>query len=286
MDEEDYGFYSHGGKETLRFTENTITKTGANAILLERHEGATIVSHNTFDRGIGDGAVDAYFNMNYGGTDITTLQKVSHNTINMGTNAPGALFDSLHRGTGITFAAGFTGVPGEAGGFTNVLIDSNKIVNLRANRRGIGTWNNAEPPSKGNIAAVIQHNTVWGFGKDVAGSMGINTIGYISGSLILDNELKYLDAGIRLREWNSDNASFLEISDNQIQAILGIDLQNLASNNYIDHNNICASGPWAVLLQAGTSENVVTKNTLKAYKKWGNATVQNSGTDNTVAGNN
>ena len=139
----------------------------------------------------------------------------------------------------------------------------------------------------------IQHNTVWGFGKDVAGSMGIDTLGYISGALILDNELKYLDTGIRLRQysgnWNSGtpgNAESLEISDNQIQAILGTDLQNLASNNYIDHNNICASGPWAVLLQAGTSENIVTKNTLKAYKKWGNATVQNSGTDNTVAGNN
>lgn len=283
VDEEDYGFYSNGGKETLRFTENTITKTGSNAILLERHEGATVVSHNTFDRGVGDGSVDAYFNMNYGGTDITTLQKVSHNNINMGTNAPGKPFDSAHRGTGITFAAGFNA---NAGGFTNVLVDSNNLVNLRANRRGIGTWNDAAPPSGGNIAAVIQHNTVSGFGKDVTGSMGIDTIGYIEQTVILDNELRCLDTGIRLRVWNAQNASFLEISDNQIQAFLGIDLEEQASNNYIDHNNICASGLWTVMLQAVTSDNVVTKNYLKAGKKKGDATVSDPGAGNMVAGNN
>jgi len=66
----------------------------------ERHVGPTDVSYNTFDRNHKDIDSDAFFCMNYGGTAITTLQKVSHNTIDMGV---GTTFTNATRGTAITF---------------------------------------------------------------------------------------------------------------------------------------------------------------------------------------
>jgi hypothetical protein len=132
------------------FTNNKISQTGANAILLERHYGASDVSHNTFDRGVADGPNDAYFSMNYG-PDITTLQKVKDNKIDMGS---GTTFDSDHRGFAITFAGAFAGADG---GFTNVEVDHNEILNLKPFRRGISFWNNGAGAG-GDITGVITDN--------------------------------------------------------------------------------------------------------------------------------
>lgn len=251
-DDEDYGFYSNSGKESLVFTDNEISETGANPILLELHSGPTDVSHNTFDVGIGPS--DGYFNMNYGGTDITTPQKVSHNTVDASTGDPS------YRATGITVVAGFTGAKG---GFTNVQIDHNEISlgsdTVNRNRRGIGTWNNATTPTDNNIVAVITHNEVTGTG----GQYGIGTIGYITDTHITHNHLEEMVTGIKLRTWSNANAVDLDIS----------------------RNHVDASGNYAIILEADSLTNVVKDNHLEAATLTGDASVQDLGAGNIVMQN-
>lgn len=196
-DEEDYGFYSNSGQESLVFTFNEISQTGSNAILLEKHSGATNVSNNTWDRGVADGTVDPYFNMNYDGADITTLQKVSHNTIDMGT---GAVFDNDHRGFAITFASSFTGTPGR---FTNIQVTDNLILNLKDYRRGIGFWNNAPSDgATGNIQApLISGNTMLGVPGNT-GSQGIRLLGLVTNAIIGNNTINNVDIVFRGQLWN------------------------------------------------------------------------------------
>ena len=98
-DEEDYGFYSHSGKESLVFSGNQITQTGANALLLEKHEGAVDVSYNALDAGVY--GTDAIFNMTYGGLDITALHKFSHNAIDLSTGS------GTGNATGVSIASSF-----------------------------------------------------------------------------------------------------------------------------------------------------------------------------------
>ncbi|MDD5542713.1 MAG: hypothetical protein PHX83_06025 [Acidobacteriia bacterium] len=273
-DDQDYGFYSNSGKETLTFTHNEISKTGANAILLELHSGPTDFSHNTFDAGAY--GADAYFNMNYGGTDITSPQKVSHNKIDMGTGGP---FDSAHRATGVSFVAGFTGTPG---GFTDVQIDHNDFDNLQPYRRGAGLWNNLPYPAyRNNIPAVIEHNKVSGDG----GQFGIDTVGYFASVQINHNEINGVDTGISLRTWNNQSAAGMTISDNHIKAALGLGLEAGSASNQINQNHVDATGPFAVVLNNGTFYNIVTDNHLKALSAKGDTSVKNLGVNNVVKDN-
>ncbi|MFH0978743.1 MAG: hypothetical protein V1837_05580 [Candidatus Woesearchaeota archaeon] len=241
LDEQDYGFYSNSGLETLIFTYNSITQTGANAILLEMHAGPTDVSFNTWDRGVADGSVDSYFNMNYGGSDITTLQKVSNNIIDMGT---GTDFDSAHRGFAITFAGDFTGAASQ-GGYTNVEISGNRIINLRDYRRGIGLWNNAPGTGAfGNInAPLINDNTIIGVPGSVGG-IGIRLLGLVTNAVIGSNQISNMDTSFLGAAYNGHIATGTTVNQNNLlTSITGFQWDGVpfldATNNYWG----CATGP-------------------------------------------
>jgi len=209
-DDEDYGFYSNGGLESLVFVHNEVSQTGSNAILLERHYGPTDVSDNVWDRGVSNNAVDPYFNMNYDGPDITTAQKVSHNTINMGTGNP------LPRGFAITFAASFTGVPG---GFTNIWIGNNEVINATADRKGIGLWNNAASQvSGGCVGTRITHNTVSGT-VGAAPSIGVRLLGFHTGTRVTNNTFNTLDIGVQLREWSGGDPLETTLTANRYNGV-------------------------------------------------------------------
>lgn len=194
--EEDYGIYGvNGGKENLIIINNTVTKTGANNILIERHTGTTEISNNTLDAGCY--GVDAIFIMTHSGTDVTSLQKVHHNTIDLSTGGP---FDYNHRATGITFAGAFIGT----GKFTNIQITENKIINLKPNRRGIGLWNNSSGDgSGGNITnPIITLNTISG-ADVVTDSMGIYTYGKVTNATINGNTITGVDYSFKERKHGS-----------------------------------------------------------------------------------
>ena len=95
---EDYGIYGqNGGKENLVITNNVVTQTGANNIVVETHQGTTNISYNTLDAGCY--GTDAIFIMTHSGKNVSNLQKVSHNTIDMGTGV------GTDRATGISVCA-------------------------------------------------------------------------------------------------------------------------------------------------------------------------------------
>ena len=241
-DENNYGLIAgYGSPASLVFTYNTLTNCGDNTILLERHVGSTDVSYNTFDRTAGDWASDAYFNMNYGGADITSLQRVSHNTIDMGA---GTVFTNDTRGTGISFASSFT-PPDGIGGFTNVEITDNVIYNLKPYRRGIGLWNGSTGSgSDGDFdAPVIAGNTILGT-SGATGSYGIRLLGLVTNASITDNDCDRLDYGIWVRAWNG----------------------HIATGTMANRNSLTNCSSYGILSEA-TSPNVDGR-----YNWWGDAT--------------
>ena len=184
-DEGDYGFYSNGGKETLIFTYNTMTQHGSNPILLEKHAGETDVSYNMLDEGVYGSVV--YFSMTYDNQDITTLQKVSHNDINLGT---GAHTGSDYYGGGIVFRSAFTGTPGK---YTNVEISDNTIHTMKGYRRAISLSNDASDSGADSeiVSPLITGNTI--IGTDEADSIGIQLRGSVTDALVQENSVSHCE---------------------------------------------------------------------------------------------
>jgi hypothetical protein len=151
------GFYSQNDAANVVFKHNSITNMGGNNIVFEVHTGATEISYNTLEAGVGL-AADSIFFMTYNGINVNTLQNISCNTFNMGT---GSVFDYDHRSSAISI-----NTPGAAYGvgdaqFTNVLIEGNTINNLKSYRRGIGFWNGGGS-NGGIIDPKVENNTITG----------------------------------------------------------------------------------------------------------------------------
>ncbi len=189
-EDEDYGLYANNSYASLVFRWCEIAQTGANAILIEQHSGATDVSYNTIQVGPGS---DCYFSMAYGGKYVSTLQKVHHNTFDM--NA--GVFDYAHRAAAITFCAAFTGVDG---GYTNIEVTENHITGLREYRRGIGTWNNSSGSGAGLISNMkIIGNVISGNGNTP--TYGISLLGRADGTVVEHNVVTGADKGFEGRAW-------------------------------------------------------------------------------------
>jgi hypothetical protein len=148
--------------------------------------------------------------MTYDGVDVTTLQKVSYNTFDMGTGGP---FDYDHRATGVSFCSVYpyygTSSPAK---FTNMVVSDNTFNNLQSNRRGIGFWIGGT----GNdlVSPEITGNTITGVGQP-ADSLGIDFVGSgdVSGANITGNSITGTAAGVILR---SGDASGAKINFNNI----------------------------------------------------------------------
>jgi hypothetical protein len=184
-DEGDYGFYSYGGQETLLFTNNTMTQHGSNPILLEKHAGETDVSYNILDEGVYGSVV--YFSMTYDNQDITTLQRVSYNDINLGT---GEHTGSDYISGGIIFRSAFTGTPGK---YTNIEITQNTIYNMKGYRRAISLSNDANGSGVDSeiSAPVIRGNRI--IGMDMPESIGLQLRGLISNVVIQENTITHCE---------------------------------------------------------------------------------------------
>ncbi len=214
-DQKDFGIYFHGNTGSCVASYNTIDQTNWNAILIETNPGATDMSYNTWDRGVANTSNDGYFNMNHDAADVTTLQKVSYNNVNMGNDA--GPYDNDHRGFAITFSGAYTGTNG---GFTNVQITNNVITNLKSYRRGIGLWNNAPVGADGDVVgAVITGNTITGV--SLTGTQGIRELGQHTGSVITGNTISNVERAHRGQAWNGHSPTGTLLNVN-----------NLAGNTY------------------------------------------------------
>lgn len=186
-----------GSKGSLIIERNTIAGTGANPILLEKHEGPTDISFNSLD--VGRLGADAIFTMTYDGVNITSLQKRNNNFINVGTGIPS------DGASGITFGSSFNSTDGT---FERIQIMRNVITDVIAGRRGISVWNGelGADGSAGNIVAPqIVGNVIMGVDSAAPDSKGIQLIGLVSHTKIINNEVAKLNIGVHL--WNLNGSS-------------------------------------------------------------------------------
>jgi len=192
-DWEDYGFYTNSGQEHLIFKDNVVTQTAANAVLIEKHIGSTELSYNTLDAGCW--GTDPIYCMTYGGTDISSLQKISHNIIDVSTginpHGPGD-----NKITGIGFSSAYLGCTGsdDSGMYTNIEISNNTIHNLQAYDRGIALDNFAwDDGAGGEISnAIIKDNNIEGISTS-SPSFAIRLSGLISDTDIQGNTITGCD---------------------------------------------------------------------------------------------
>lgn len=242
----DYGIYAAWGKEKLVFTHNLMTQHGSNPILIEVQTGETDVSYNTLDEGAYGSVV--YFSMTHDGTNITTLQKVSHNVINVGT---GIHTGSDYYGGAIVFRSAFLGLYGN-GTYTNVQITDNVINNLKGYRRAISLSDDASGDGSGGeiSSPTITGNIVTGTGE--IGSIGIQLRGLVTNANVSDNQINNVDTGILCAKGINGNCGpRTTITNNDISGCsTGINITdsavaivecNLIENNgeglFIDSNN-------------------------------------------------
>jgi hypothetical protein len=208
--EQDYGIYGqNGGKENLVITNNVVTQTGSNNIVLETHQGTTNISYNTLDAGCY--GVDAIFVMTHSGNDVANLQKISNNTINMGTG------EGTSGATGISFAAvaEYYGVSPARFLANSIEINNNNISNLKVNRRGIGFWNDAAVGSEGDIISpLVSNNAIAGASGSVTGSMGIDTLGLVTDANITNNTITGVDYSFKERAWRGNIAAGTKLNLN------------------------------------------------------------------------
>lgn len=187
------------------FQHNEVRDAGSNSILIERHVGPTDVSFNKLDRGVrAPQGITSYVNMSHTGSVITSLQRVSYNTIDMA-NDPGP-YTVTNSSSAIAFLAGLTGVT--VGNYTNVEIVGNTIINLESYRRGIVLSNNITTlanTANGTISnALISCNSMSGpAGSPQEGSIGIRLVGNIPSPTISNNSMDSVDIGFRAE--NPDN---------------------------------------------------------------------------------
>jgi nitrous oxidase accessory protein NosD len=210
--QEDYGIYGqNGGKENLVITHNVVTQTGANNIVVEAHQGTTGISYNTLDAGAY--GTDAIFIMTHSAKDVSNKQTVSDNDIDMSTGI------GTSGATGISFAtvAGTYGTTPARFLAGSIEISNNTIHDLKANRRGIGFWNDAAAGQGADgdiISPLVINNSVEAVTGNPAGSMGIDTIGQVSNAEITNNAISNVDFCYKERVWNENIASGTLLNQN------------------------------------------------------------------------
>ena len=191
---EDYGIWAYTGNGDLIIKDSYFTDM-YHAILIEKITGALTIETNNFDNlytpyyapysgDVGGRAIEA---ITYGGTNITSLQKVAGNTF---TN---------FRSTGVIFSGGFGG--SGVGKYTNVVIENNDftfassdIVNNfgAINLRNVST-SNSDP--NGGVTADIHNNTI-----NVPSSSGIQISGLNGATTIHDNSILGVPYGLKADE--------------------------------------------------------------------------------------
>lgn len=197
-DEEDYGLYANGGLEHLIFNQNMVTGTGANSVLIEINPGPTDISHNTIDAGCW--GIDPIYYFTYSGNHITTLQKISNNTIDVSTGSnprtPG-----YNKITGIGFSGAWKGYfwddPTDTGKYTNIIISDNLITGVGVWNRGIALDNFAQGSGIGGEIsnAIIKGNIFTGPSSPTEYSssqcFGIRLSGLVTNTLIRENQITH-----------------------------------------------------------------------------------------------
>jgi len=211
----------------LVFDHNTVRGGSDNPILIEKWMGPTEITNNyLYQNPLKDfNSSDVIFMMNYDGSHNNAKQLISDNTIDMGW---GTVYTYDTRGTGITVAGSFTGNT-SLGGFTNVEIKNNTLLNLKPFRRGIGLWNNSSNGTGGEITnAIISGNTISN-ATGYTGEFGIRDLGKITGTQITNNPISGVIDAVKFQGYAGGSPSGAVVHNNSlVAATLGVN--NLTTN--------------------------------------------------------
>jgi len=184
------GVYVHGTSAAFVFQHNLVTAGGGNPILIEKNPGPTDVSYNTLDAG---SYGMSCFYMTYGNTWVTSLQRFSYNTFDLGS---GEAYDADHAVHGISITGALWNSYGP-GGYSNVEIKGNRFYNGHSFSRGIGLYNDAGIDADGLIQnVVIQDNVIEGITPPPASSLGIRLAGNVTNITVENNLIGQLAKGI------------------------------------------------------------------------------------------
>jgi len=198
----------------LVFDHNTVHGGSDNPILIEQWMGQTEITNNSlYQNPLKDfSASDVIFMMNHDRGNNTAKQLISGNTIDMGWGT------TNQRGAGITVASSYTGGT-TLGGFTNVEISNNLLLNLKPNRRGISTYNNSSDGTGGDILnALISGNEISnaiGF----TGEFGIRVLGKATGTQITNNLISGVTDAVKIQPWNSHEPIATTVNSNSFLAV-------------------------------------------------------------------
>ena len=207
---ENYGFIAgYGSTSALLFDNNKVYGGGDNPVLIERWLGQVDFTNNTVYRGPDDSTTkDAIFVMNYGASNITTLQRFEGNTIDM---SGGTVFTGGTQGAALSVVAQYTGGAGP-GGYTNVLIKNNQVVNLKPFRRGLGLWDNSSGP--GDITASFVGNTISAVSNASPGAWGLRVLGGITGTTFTGNTVSGAIEAFKAQDYNGFPPTGLSLTGN------------------------------------------------------------------------
>ena len=178
----------YGDVRTLVISGNEISNTYSNSILVELQMGASEITGNTLN-----GGYPSIFFMTYDGHDVTALQKVSGNTIDMSAAETG----SDVPGIGVNPSTYYVELARRTGKYANFEISNNIITGLNdASFKGISIGENSTDGIAGGFDTLkIFGNTVSGTG--LTGGKGIQLFGHITGAEIHNNTLTGLYQGIK-----------------------------------------------------------------------------------------
>ncbi|MCX6223881.1 MAG: right-handed parallel beta-helix repeat-containing protein [Bacteroidia bacterium] len=197
----------------LVFDNNKVFGGSDNPILIEKWMGPTEITNNfLYQNPLKDfSASDVIFMMNYGGSHNTQKQLISGNTIDMGWGT------TNQRGAGISVASSYTGGT-PLGGFTDVAISNNILLNLKPNRRGISTWNNSSNGTGGDITnAVISGNAISN-AEGLTGEFGIRVLGKATGTQIANNLISGVIDAVLIQPYNTHEATTTFVNNNSLLA--------------------------------------------------------------------
>jgi hypothetical protein len=189
----------------LNISGNRISNTYSNSILVELQMGDTDITSNTLE-----GGFPSIWFMTYDGHDVSALQRVSGNTIDMS----GSELGSNVAGIGVNPSTSYVAAPNRTGKYLNFEISNNTITGIPNDNfiKGISV---GEDSADGSGGAFTTLNI---FGNHISGTggKGIQLFSHITGANIHDNVLTGLYQGMRLFTTTTYYPESNNIYDNQI----------------------------------------------------------------------
>lgn len=178
----DYGVLVQINSGKIVINDNEID-TNCNPILLERSPGETDIFNNILYAKDNSAAI---WLMTLYGVDVTSLQNIHNNTINV--------LEASTGGIGVRTSSWWT--PDSDGKFTNIEIINNTITNVLANTYGIKILNDKDdgtPETAVIDGTIINGNTITG-----SDGTGIILGGLVSDTIINNNTISGVDTGIKV----------------------------------------------------------------------------------------